>query len=593
MQSDHILRTHGFSSQFSVFFLLLLIFVPVQADVLVSGLVQDPANDVIEGQNPTYTFTVQNLDDVLDNPDTDINVTVLVDGVNGSDLFSSLLTNCTYNPNTGNFSCDPLPPAQTVDYQFQWNAAPAVGTYSLTFSVECSILGGEVPCAGGDVQTTTIVVTETAAVPGDFADLPGLTTSEREVAHALDEACAALTSTTEIVLPPTEVVAAKLPSENLLDICNALDAASIQDQVTAIQQITPKQAPAQGTSSVEISQRQFENITARMEALRSGATGVNVSDLSIDFQGVRLPIKLMSQAYTKQSGGSAGDEGGSLFGKFGFFLNGNLSVGDKDGSSNELGFDFNSKGVTAGLDYRFTDQFVVGGAIGYVGNESDFDASRGAMDVEGYTLALYSTYYQSESIYLDGIISYGWNDFDSSRQIGFLSFNEEASGNTDGTEFSISLGGGYDFNRNAFSYGPFARINYINVDIDSYTEHSSTGLELVYEEQEVESLTTLIGGQLSYAISTSVGVFSPQLRLEWAHEFKNDSRYINARFLYDPTATNFRLSTDNPDRNYFNLGVGVSATFAAGKSGYIYYEALLGQEDVERHSLAAGLRIEF
>ena len=392
---------------------------------------------------------------------------------------------------------------------------------------------------------------------------------------------------------PTEELAAKLPVEKLLEICNAMDTAAIQDQVNAIRQITPKQAPAQGTASVEISQRQFDNITARMNALRSGATGVSVTGLNVDYQGVAIPIKLVSQAYAKQSGGSAGEENTALFGKLGFFLNGNMSFGDKSESSNELGFDFDTKGVTAGLDYRFTDQFVVGGALGYVSNETDFDASRGDMAVKGYTLALYSTYYHNQASYFDAIVSYGWNEFDASRQVSFLTFDEKASGDTEGTEISVSLGGGYDFNRNGFAFGPYGRINYVSADVDGYTENTSTGLELVYDDQSVDSMTTLLGGQLSYAISTSRGVFTPQLRFEWAHEFKDDSRFIKARFLYDPTETSFRLSTDDPDRDYFNLGAGVSATFGAGKSGYIYYEALLGQEDVKQHSLAMGFRLEF
>ncbi len=136
------------------------------------------------------------------------------------------------------------------------------------------------------------------------------------MAHALDEACAAL-SNTEVVLPPTDI-AAKLPAEKLLEICNALDVADIGTQVDAIRQITPKQAPAQGTSSVEISQRQFDNITARMNALRSGATGVSVTGLNVDYQGVAIPVKLVSQAYAKQSGGSAGEENTALFGRMGF-----------------------------------------------------------------------------------------------------------------------------------------------------------------------------------------------------------------------------------------------------------------------------------
>ena len=111
----------------------------------------------------------------------------------------------------------------------------------------------------------------------------------------------------------------------------------------------------------------------------------------------------------------------------------------------------------------------------------------------------------------------------------------------------------------------------------------------------MESLTSILGGQLSYAISTSNGIFTPQLLFEWAHEFKDDSRFITARFLYDPSSTPlpFNLATDAPDRDYFNLGVGLSATFAEGKSAFIFYETNLQREDINLDTISAGLRLTF
>ncbi|MDJ0806009.1 MAG: autotransporter outer membrane beta-barrel domain-containing protein [Gammaproteobacteria bacterium] len=570
----------------------------------------NPASLPAGGGTVEYSLTIpataianQIISDTLTITDSDniivttipVSVTVVADTVSVTEI---TLTAIAGETATNTFTVSNALPTsittENVDSSVDPASLPADGgsvTYSLT--VPSTAADGEVITdtitISDDNNVTTIAVSLT--VSSDlFAELPGLTDSEREVAHALDEACAAL-SGTEVILPPEEI-AAKTPVEKLLEICSVVDSATIEDQVDAIRQITPKQAPAQGTSSVEVSQRQFDNITARMKALRSGATGISVSGLTLDYAGKALPINLLAAA-AMQSGGSAGEGNTALLGKLGFFINGNLSFGEKDGSSNELGFDLDTRGITAGLDYRFTDQFIVGGSIGYVGSDTEFDSSRGDMDVKGYTLAVYSTYYQGEASYLDAILSYGWNDFDSSRKVNFLGISEEASGDTDGTELSFSLGGGYDFNRNALSFGPYGRINYINADIDGYTEDSSTGLELVYDDQEVESLTTLLGGQLSYAISTSRGVFTPQLRLEWAHEFKDDSRFIKARFQHDPTNTSFRLTTDDPDRDYFNLGAGVSATFGAGKSGYIYFETMLGQEDVKQHSLAAGFRLEF
>ena len=245
------------------------------------------------------------------------------------------------------------------------------------------------------------------------------------------------------------------------------------------------------------------------------------------------------------------------------------------------------------MDYRYSDELILGGALGYASSGMDFNSSRGNQDITGYTLSAFGTWYQSEKVYVDGIVSYGWNAFDINRRIQFGTTDVTARGNTDGTELAASIGAGYDFNRDAFTFGPFARVNYIQVEIDAYEENPAGGLEQGYDDQNVKSLTTLLGGQMSYAISTKRGVFLPLLRMEWAHEFEDNSRSITARFLNDPTTGRFEVSTDSPDRDYLNLGTGVSAVFEEGRSAFIYYETVLGRDNLTEHSIAGGLRFEF
>ena len=394
-----------------------------------------------------------------------------------------------------------------------------------------------------------------------------LTPSEQELATALTNACNALQGGVGEggpINPPPFTAARNLVGENnLRNACNAIRNA---DSRTA-----------------------FED--AVMQALRSGARGISTSGLSL--QGFAPSDHLATSG--RLSGGSAGADETPLVGGLGVFINGSLSTGDKDSSDSELGFDFDTQGLTAGVDYRFSDKLIGGGAVGYVNNVTDFVSNRGDMGVDGYTLSLYATYYHDQHGYLDAIASLGWNDFTTNRRVDPGSGIPAAivSGDTQGTEYTLSVGGGYDFNRGGLSFGPFARVNYISADIDSYTENTSTGFEFDYYDQSVQSLRTHLGAQLSYAISTSRGILSPQLRAEWAHEFQDDSRFITARFLNDPTQTQFSLHTDNPDRNFFNLGVGLTATFAEGRSAFLYYEKTLKERDLNQESIAAGVRLTF
>ena len=60
-----------------------------------------------------------------------------------------------------------------------------------------------------------------------------------------------------------------------------------------------------------------------------------------------------------------------------------------------------------------------------------------------------------------------------------------------------------------------------------------TGLQLAYDAQHRESLTTTGGAFASYAISTSIGVFVPQFAGDWVHEFYDNQRVIYFRFRED------------------------------------------------------------
>ncbi len=242
------------------------------------------------------------------------------------------------------------------------------------------------------------------------------------------------------------------------------------------------------------------------------------------------------------------------------------------------------------------------------------DESGGNLDSELYDVSIYGSYYVSDKFYIEGIASFGWNDYDTDRSIIYsipgmithdpgggtlitTNINQTSRGDPDGTQLSLSIGSGYDFNMDEFTFGPYGRVNFIDAHIDGFQEEiDNTGpgnqLNLDIDGQDVETLTTVLGFQASYAISTRWAVLTPQTRLEWEHEYENDERNIDARFVNDPSGATFSVRTDSPDRNFFNTGVGIAATFTGGRSAFIYYETILGLDDVTSHNIEFGVRFE-
>ncbi len=442
------------------------------------------------------------------------------------------------------------------------------------------------PRAEGDL-------TETFIVNGDIADTEELDQNERSVAIAVDGACSSLENKSNL----TDLNEAE---EDLLATCKDLKIDDPTKVAEGLKLLAPDEVVSQGTAVIEASNLQVMNINSRLIAVRAGATGFVLSGLNIRIEDQTLPGYVMNALVKgKAKGGAAGDVPG-IAGRWGGFINGNISFGDKDDSDNETGFEFDSQGITIGADYRLSSQAVIGGAMGITRNKSEFNGNSGKMDMDGAHLTAYGTYYKNERFYLDGLIKIGSNNYDTRRRVSRTEDPlQQAMGNTDGQEYSLSLSGGYKNNHGALSYGPYGRLSYTQAEIDAYTESASdptvkgSGSVLSILDQEVDSLTAVVGGQLSYAISKPSGVYLPQARFEWEHQFSDDSRTLSAQFVHDPNRSVFGISTDDPDRDYFNLGLGMTMVIAGGKSGFVFYETRLDQENLTQHWIKAGLRIEF
>ncbi len=430
-------------------------------------------------------------------------------------------------------------------------------------------------------------------VNGGVADQPGLTKNQKSVAKAVDSMCT--------VLAEMEGREETLSSEqsDLLATCRRLQTDDLTVVAASLDLLAHEEVSAQGRVIIETAKLQSASIHRRLMALRAGARGVNLSGLNIKINGQTLPESIVAALFGGNAqGGSAGEEQG-IASRWGSFVNATVVVGDRDKTSQETGFNFRAKGVTAGADYRISDKLVVGGALGYAGKDSDFKGNAGDMAIDNWHLTAYGSYYRSAAFYLDGLIKLGRNNIDTRRRINLPGDPpQEGIGDTTGWEYAISLSGGYEYSRNALTFGPYGRLGYIQTSINGYTESASNpggigaGSVLTIDNQDVDSITAVLGSQVSYAISARNAVYLLQLNGEWEHEFKDNSRAIAAQFAYDPTRTSFNIASDSPDRNYFNLGLGVTATFANGRSGFFHYESRLGQNDVRQSWVNLGVRME-
>lgn len=351
------------------------------------------------------------------------------------------------------------------------------------------------------------------------------------------------------------------------------------------QTISPEQIIQQGTQATRVTAGQVglvdTTIKTRISNLHAGLNGGNTQLAGLQFYQNGRP-----------AGGAAGDDFG-LGGKLGVWLNMNIQVGDVDNSFDQVGFNFDNYGFTGGADYKLTDELVVGAAFSYLSSNSEFGRNQGNTTTDTYTGSIYGTYYFWDNFHLDAIASYGGSDYETTRKITYLTVNTQANAAPGGNQQSYSLGIGYDFAFGALTATPYFRGNYLGVAVDSYRETGGQGWGMAFSDQTIDSWTSTLGAESSYAFSLPFGVVLAQVRAEWHHQYKDGSRNIGASFIDDPSGQRFNVVTQTGDRNFATLGTGLSGQFADGLSGFVSYDVMLGYQDISSHSINLGARMEF
>lgn len=455
------------------------------------------------------------------------------------------------------------------------------------------------------------VTAQVADVPGlpiltftftnGVADLPGLSPAQIGVAGAIDKACPALATSTTPLTPA---------QKDFLQRCSELvvGSGSNPQQVPGAlnAMLNNKVLPQdQLASSVQLSQS--SNLNTRMGELRQGAQGFSVRGLTFANDGQSLPLAMLGNLFRKDP--QAGEEIGKDFDRWGFFATGMIDRGGYSANAGRPGFDYHNASITAGVDYRFTDAFVAGVAMGYNSNNSTIDQSLGKIDVSSYSLNGYFTWYHNDDFYLEGSAVFAWLDYDLSRNIayqianlsgnGVSTINQTMSASPDGHQSSLSLSLGKDFNRGAWAMSPYLRGVYTHMNLGGFSESPDdpnapgAGLATSVNSRSLSSMLGIVGGRLSYTTSFDWGVLVPNATLEWNHEFRNDPQVVVTRFLADPTQTPIVITDQAPDQDYFNFGLGLNALFPKGRSGYVTWEHLVGYTGAHDNRFSLGIRIEF
>jgi uncharacterized protein YhjY with autotransporter beta-barrel domain len=400
---------------------------------------------------------------------------------------------------------------------------------------------------------------------------------------------------------------------------------------TSLRWTAAEELAAQGSAASEFANSQLSNLAARLNALRFGARGFTITGFNaIESDGEIL----VAGAHDSHRGGGASADGES-FSSWGGFVNGSFGYGKKNDTDLENAFDFDGSEVTFGIDYRFQNNFVIGGVGGWKRQNIDFDEAAsdirvvdGEMEMDGLSGIVFGLY-QADRFFASGSLGFETVDYDVERNIKYGSNNPDI-GSANSTAFSTptadlitaTLNLGYAFHASRFTVEPYVNIEYKDITIGAFNEERSVNqignvdddaFNLNIAEQTIESTLAMVGLRFQYTFTPSFGVIVPFARIESRNELSNDSRLIFAGygalegtdFERGEGLLTFAVPTDQIDTSYYKWTVGFSAVIRGGRQrqlngpvtgglmGYVQYESIEDLENYEQQVISAGIRYEF
>ncbi|WP_449427132.1 autotransporter outer membrane beta-barrel domain-containing protein [Rhodanobacter umsongensis] len=262
-----------------------------------------------------------------------------------------------------------------------------------------------------------------------------------------------------------------------------------------------------------------------------------------------------------------------------------------DGSSSSPQTSSNNMNLTLGGDMQFGDNLSGGVALGVAHNNAGVSGG-GGYTLKDYSGLAYLTYHAGGG-YAGGYASYGESSFDDINrnfQVGAANVNE--TGSTDGSHRGVGLTGGWWFDvGSSLKTGPYANLEWQDIDVDSYHEDGTDATAMWFGSQHRQALISTLGWRLQGQWQVNNLVMTPYAELAWNHDSKADPREISTGL--NTMNGSFALAGFVPDKTWGTASIGLSAELTPSVTSWIGYEGHFSDSSQRYNSVNLGFKIGF
>jgi uncharacterized protein with beta-barrel porin domain len=272
-------------------------------------------------------------------------------------------------------------------------------------------------------------------------------------------------------------------------------------------------------------------------------------------------------------------------------------TGHRDGDSFQGSARLNSSntGGAAGIDLCVGSNLIIGIAFG--GAHTDFSLDGRAQNgtaSSGFAGSYGS--WASGPLYINLGLSYGRNEYNTTRNVAINTLNEIATGSFAGNQFASRLEAGLHLHFSGYGITPFFGLSGQVLRQNGYSENAVntttgqpgiTGLNT--QGQTSTAPLPYLGGEASTTYNFGEHVtFTPRLRLSWGRETSMD-RQSTSSFQSLPGAT-FTVNGAAPARNTANVRAGFDADLFGLLEAYAQVDSALASGG-NGFAAAAGIRM--
>ncbi|MCE0524026.1 MAG: autotransporter outer membrane beta-barrel domain-containing protein [Methylacidiphilales bacterium] len=271
------------------------------------------------------------------------------------------------------------------------------------------------------------------------------------------------------------------------------------------------------------------------------------------------------------------------------FISGNVILANLNSTSDLAYSHYTTGAVVAGADYRISKNWAVGAMFGYGHTSLTLDNVGSTARVDSYSPGIYATYVD-HGWYANGLFAYDYNSYGETRAIPALAGS--ANGSTAGNQYGANLDGGYEFHRGNLTFGPTAALQYVHLDINSFTESGPGALDI--NNENANSLRSRLGAQMRYNWLWYGGkvTATPYVSASWQHEYLDDSRGITSQFDGAGLGS-FTVDTTSPERDSALISAGFNTQWNSALNLFVDYTVQVGQSDFFAQSIEGGAKVSF